>query len=216
MFQLFLSFDSRWISVRTKIPRIAGNLFRGHRVHARFIHDADVATGADTGRPVAPFNIAKRGPGCSCSMNRPSVSRPTSSPSLSLRPPRLPPHLSLSLSPPFDPSFLVKKPRWVDSALSGGYFARFFLATSRSWRMKKRRRGRKGALFFLLFLSPSFWEGSLCLPRLFALPGRRIVPLRGGGGASRDFTLLMFLRFRAGFAFLMMLRDGVARQGWNN
>lgn len=82
--------------------------------------------------------------------------------------------------------------------------------------MKKRReRGKeeekekeeeRGLLFFLLFLSPSFREGSLCLPRLFALPGRRIVPLRGGGGGGCDFTLLMFPRFRAGFVFLMMLR----------
>lgn len=56
--------------------------------------------------------------------------------------------------------------------------------------MKKRRRRRRRTLFFLLFLSPLLSraerererEESLCLPRLFALPGRRIVPLGGGGG----------------------------------
>lgn len=43
---------------------------------------------------------------------------------------------------------------------------------------EKEERGRFSSSSFF---RPPFERGGLCLPRLFALPGRRIVPLRGGG-----------------------------------
>lgn len=108
---------------------------------------------------------------------------------------QLPPRLSLSvlraflpisLSPPFDPSFLVKKPRWVDSALSGGYFARFFLATSRSWRMKKRRRGRKGGAFLPPLSFALLLRGEPLSPAPFRASGTSHRPIkRGRRGESR-------------------------------